>query len=59
MKVVNGLGKYAIVEGLRPVVMPVGSLEELETAAEKLEGKVKEEALTAIDIYKTAQKLAA
>lgn len=56
MKVVNALGKFAIVEGLKAVVSPVESLEALEEAAEALKGDEKEQALVAIDIFKTAKK---
>lgn len=56
MRVVNAFGKYAIVEGLKPVVSPVGSIEALEEAAEDLKGDEKEQALVAIDIYKANNK---
>jgi hypothetical protein len=56
MKVVKALDKFAIVEGLKPVVLPVESLEALEEAAKALMGDEKEQALVAIDIFKTMNK---
>lgn len=56
MRVVYALTKYAIVDGLKPIVPPVGSLETLEKSASEIKDrKTKEEALVAIDIFKTSQ----
>lgn len=60
MRVCTGSGKFAIVEGLKAIVGPTKSLSELEAAAaEIVDQATKEEALIAIDIFKTAQMLKA
>ena len=58
MKVVNALGKFAIVEGVTPVVAPVGSIQDLEAKAREIKDEQKKnDALVAIDIFKTAKKM--
>lgn len=58
MKAAKGQGKYAIVEGLKPIVSPVESLSALENAVALIKDlDTKEQALVAIDIFKTAEKL--
>lgn len=56
IRVVYAFGKWAIVEGVKPLVGPLsGTIDDLEAAARKLKHK-KEAALTAIDIYKANNK---
>ncbi len=56
LRVVHALGKWAIVEGIKPLVGPLsGTIDDLEAAARKLETN-QEAALTAIDIYKANNK---
>lgn len=54
IRVVDAKGKLAVVRGMTALVGPItGTIDELRELADKLKGKDREEALTAIDIYKS------
>lgn len=54
IRVVKALGKLAIVQGMTPIVGPItGDIDDLEKEARKLKGQAREDALIAIDIYKS------